>query len=312
LNVILLGATSFIGINLAIKLSERKDVHLTLVDAKDEYFETIRKLNLPNTIFKVCTFSDETDFNSLLEKQDIVYHLVSTTIPSTSNQHIYIEIKANIDVTALLLDACVQNNIKQLIFFSSGGAVYGKENKCPLKEETPTYPITSYGIQKITIEKLIYLYNYMYGLDYRVVRLSNPYGPYQRPNGILGAVNTFIYRALKKEEIVVYGDGSVIRDFIYIDDAIAAVIRLSDSTTKQKTFNIGSGKGTSINELLGEIKKTLNLDLNIKYTEGRKIDVPVNYLDVSKYEKYYGKISTNTLSDGVVKTANFIKQFYGL
>lgn len=106
------------------------------------------------------------------------------------------------------------------------GQVYGKEVDCPLKEKTATNPISSYGVQKVTIEKLLYLYRYMYGLDYRIIRLANPYGPYQRPNGVLGAVTTFTYKALKGDKIVVYGDGSVVRDFIYIDDAIRAIMKI--------------------------------------------------------------------------------------
>src|SRR5699024_12605289 len=91
---------------------------------------------------------------------------------------------------------------------------------------------------------------YLYGLDYRIIRLANPYGPYQRPNGILGAVTTFTFKALRGEKVVVYGDGSVIRDFIYIDDAIKGILNIVDGVNKHHTFNLGSGQGTSIKEVL--------------------------------------------------------------
>ena len=105
-------------------------------------------------------------FSDLVNAQDIVYHLISTTVPSTSNQHIAEEIKANVMLSANLFEACVYQKVKKVVFISSGGTVYGKEAKCPLSEETPTNPISAYGVQKITIEKLLYLYNYMYGLVY--------------------------------------------------------------------------------------------------------------------------------------------------
>ena len=218
--VILFGGAGFIGTNLAIKLSQDSNNDITLVDTDIKFFEELKKLKLNKILYVESKFNEDTDFDELLEGQEIVYHLVSTTVPTTSNQQIPQEISANIIVTSKLLEACVRCNVKKVIFISSGGTVYGKEVCCPLKEETPTYPISSYGLQKITIEKLLYLYNCMYNIDYRVVRLANPYGPYQRPNGILGAVSTFTYKALNDEEITVYGDGSVIRDFIYIEGSI--------------------------------------------------------------------------------------------
>lgn len=306
--VILFGGAGFIGTNLAIKLSQDSNNDITLVDTDIKFFEELKKLKLNKILYVESKFNEDTDFDELLEGQEIVYHLVSTTVPTTSNQQIPQEISANIIVTSKLLEACVRCNVKKVIFISSGGTVYGKEVCCPLKEETPTYPISSYGLQKITIEKLLYLYNCMYNIDYRVVRLANPYGPYQRPNGILGAVSTFTYKALNDEEITVYGDGSVIRDFIYIDDVVEAIIKIATQDVELKTFNLGCGYGTSIKQLLDIISSTLGLELNVSYREGRKVDVPVNYLDISRYEKYYGKLNPISLEEGIKRTAEFMKK----
>ena len=150
----------------------------------------------------------------------------------------------------------------------------------------------------------------MYGLDYRIIRLANPYGPYQRPDGVLGAVTTFTYKVLRGEEIIVYGDGSVVRDFIYIDDAIRAILNIVDGTSGKHTFNLGCGYGTSIKQVLDTIQEILGLDMKTVYKEGRKVDVPVNYLDISKYEKYYGKLNPLSLKDGIRKTADFMKENY--
>ena len=231
-------------------------------------------------------------------------------MPATSNQQISQELVANVIFSANLLDACVRCNVKKVVFLSSGGAVYGKEVDCPLKEKTATNPISSYGVQKISIEKLLYLYRYLYGLDYRIIRLANPYGPYQRPNGIQGAVTTFTYKALKGEEIVVYGDGSVVRDFIYIDDAIRGIIKIVDGENKHHTFNLGCGYGTSIKQLINIISSTLNVELKVTYKEARKVDVPVNYLDISRYEKYYGALNPISLQEGIMRTAQFMTDHY--
>lgn len=312
MKVLLLGGAGFIGTNLAIRLSKRLDAQVTVADRAPEYFETLRSLSLPHVSFAVSTFDENTDFDALLEGQDMVFHLVSTTVPTTSNAHIYEEMRANVDVTALLLEACVRQRVGRVVFFSSGGTVYGKASACPLAETVATQPISAYGIQKVTIEKLLYLYGYLYGLDWRVVRLSNPYGPYQRPNGILGAATTFIYKALRGEEITVYGDGSVVRDFIYIDDAIDAVLQVAFGEADDKTFNIGSGKGTSIASLLAEVQDALGTDANVRHLPGRKVDVPVNYLDISRYESAFGTLRQRSLRDGILQTADFMHDYYRL
>lgn len=306
MNVLLFGAAGFIGTNLALKLQEDPNVRLTLVDVNTDYFHPVLRTN--SITLLQSPISEETDFESLFRGQDVVYHLVSTTVPTTSNQQIADELTANVVMTAKLLDGCVKCGVKKVVFISSGGTVYGRQTGCPLSEDTPTNPITAYGVQKITIEKLLYLYHYMHGLDYRVVRLANPYGPYQRPNGILGAVTTFTYKALRGEKICVYGDGSVVRDFIYIDDAVQAIIKIANSDTVHKVFNLGSGYGTSIRQVLTAIESALQLKLDISWLPGRAVDVPVNYLDISRYESAFGPLSPVSLETGVLKTAAFMKE----
>lgn len=310
MKVLLLGAAGFIGTNLAIELAKDTKNTITLVDRKKEYFANILKHNFSNIEIKESALNETSVFEDFLYGEDVVYHLVSTNVPTTSNQHITQAIQENVIFSSRLFDACVKCGVKKLVFVSSGGTVYGKEANCPLQENTPTNPITSYGVQKITIEKLLYLYNYMYGLDYRIIRLANPYGPYQRPNGVLGAVTTFTYKALKNEEITVYGDGTVVRDFIYIDDAIRAIKNIVNGENKHHTFNLGSGCGTSISDVLQTIEEALGVKLQINYKPGRRVDVPVNYLDISRYEYYYGKLNPISLHDGIIRTAEFLKSNY--
>jgi len=306
MNIVLLGAAGFIGTNLALNLIKNKENQVTLVDKSKTFFTNQSMLSMKNIKIVESQFEEDTDYDYLLDGQDVVYHLISTTVPTTSNLQIPQELTANVVMTARLLEACVRNKVKKVVFISSGGTIYGKEIGCPLSEDTPTYPISSYGVQKVTIEKLLYLYNYMYGLDYRVIRLANPYGPYQRPNGILGAVTTFTYKALSKEEIIVFGDGSVVRDFIYIDDAVRAIGNIVEGESKYRTFNLGCGYGTSIKEVIDTIHEALKIDVKVKFTESRKVDVPINYLDISRYERIYGKLHPISLLEGIKRTAEFM------
>ena len=308
MNILILGAAGFIGTNLTLKLAEDQGNTITLVDRNAMYFDQIKKMKLSNLKYIENDLQVNSNFKKIVCGQDVIYHLLSTTVPTTSNQHISQELMSNVILTSNLLDACVKCGVKKIAFISSGGTVYGKDVTCPLKEEDQTKPINSYGIQKITIEKLLYLYKYMYGLDYRIIRLANPYGPYQRPNGVLGVVTTFTYKALKNEKIIVYGDGSVVRDFIYIEDAIKGILNIVNGNSIYRTFNLGCGYGTSIKEVLECIGKVLNVEMKIEYTTARKVDVPVNFLDISRYEKSYGKLNAIPLKEGIVKTAKFMKK----
>lgn len=312
MNILVLGAAGFIGKNLIMDLLKNNNDRITAVDKKIEYFCEIKEKNYDNLKIETATFDIDMNFERLLKNQDVVYHLVSSTVPTTSNQHISYELTANVIFSANLFDACVRNGVKKVVFISSGGTVYGKEVNCPLSEETITNPISGYGLQKITIEKLLYLYKYMYNLNYRIIRLANPYGPYQRPNGVLGAVTTFTYKALKGEEIIVYGDGSVVRDFIYIDDAIGAIKKIANGNSKHNTFNLGCGYGTSIKQLVEKIQNTLDIKMNIVYKRAREVDVPMNYLDISRYEKSYGSLNPISLTDGIRNTAEFMKKYYNI
>ena len=310
MKIILLGAAGFIGINLAIELAKNPNNKITMISRNQSHFKTLENMHSSRLNMVESNLTMDSDYDSLVSGQDIVYHLISSTIPTTSNKYIAEEFKGNVVLSANLFEACVHQNVKKVVFLSSGGTVYGKESDCPLNENAPTNPITSYGVQKITIEKLLYLYNYMHGLDYRVVRLSNPYGPYQRPNGVLGAVSTFTYKALKGEEINVYGDGSVVRDFIYIDDAIRGIQKIVNGDDKYHTFNLGCGYGTSIRQLLATIERVLGIKIQVKYTEARKVDVPVNYLNISRYETAYGSLNPISLEDGIKKTIEFMRAYY--
>lgn len=312
MKILLLGAAGFIGTNLVIELAKNPENEITVVDRNKQYFKTLEKMHFPYLNIIESDLAMDSDYEKLVCGHDLVYHLISTTAPTTSNQHIAEELKGNVVLSANLFEACVHQGVQKVVFLSSGGTVYGKESKCPLNEKTPTNPITSYGIQKVSIEKLLYLYNYMYGLDYRIIRLTNPYGPYQRPNGVLGAVTTFTFKTLRNEEIQVYGDGSVVRDFIYIEDAVKGIQKIVNGKNRHHTFNLGCGYGTSIKQVLETIERALNIEVNVRYTEGRKVDVPVNYLDIKRFETAYGSLNPLSLEEGIKKTAKFMREFYNL
>lgn len=306
MRVSILGAAGFIGTNLIMSLMRDSSDDILAVDESESYFDEC--VRAPNVHLCECSFSAETDFKALLAGQEIVYHLVSTNNPTCSNHNIGKDIADNVLISIGILDACVANHVKKVIFISSGGTVYGDKVVCPIKENAITNPINTYGIQKLTIEKLFYLYHHMYGLDYSIIRLANPYGPHQRPNGRLGVVTTFVYKALKNELLTVYGDGNVIRDYIYIDDAVDGIISIAGNESDEKVFNLGSGKGTSVNQVISIIQQILDREIAVRYIAGRSVDVPANILDVTKYRTMFGVNELIPLEKGVELTIDYLKK----
>ena len=306
MRVSILGAAGFIGTNLIMSLMHDASYDILAVDESKEYFS--KCVRRPNVRLCECSFHAETDFKVLLAGQEMVYHRVSTNNPTCSNHNIGKDIADNLLISVNILEACVTNHIKKVIFISSGGTVYGDRVMCPIKESAVTNPISTYGLQKLTIEKLFYLYHHMHGLDYSIVRLANPYGPYQRPNGRLGVVTTFAYKALKNEVLTVYGDGNVVRDYIYIDDAIEGIRRIAENRSKEKVFNLGSGKGTCVNQVIKIIQQKLGRDVTVEYIASRSVDVPVNVLDVTKYKTTFGVGDVTPLEKGIGLTLDYLKK----
>lgn len=306
MKAMILGAGGFIGTNLSIKLIN-EHINVTLVDYSSQKIPLSIKNSDYTKLHNMC-FNKESDFDTLVSGFDIIYHLISTTIPSNSNQSISQEFDDNVITTIKFLDACVRQKVKRVVFISSGGTVYGLTGNLSIAEDFQTNPINAYGLQKLTIEKLLYLYHYQFGLDYRVVRLSNPYGPYQNPLGGQGVITAFIYNTINGLPLNIWGNGTVIRDYIYIDDAVNAIFNISGDLTKEKVYNVGSGIGISILDIINEIKVSLNLNMNLVFQEGRKVDVPINILDINRYVKEFGTGNMISMKQGIINTAKFLKE----
>jgi len=251
-------------------------------------------------------FTNEEDVASAVFGCDIIYHLVSTTLPQSSNDNPAFDVETNVVSTLHLLEVARQTKVGKIIFISSGGTVYGVPLKLPISEDHPTNPLCSYGIHKLAIEKYLFLYKKLHGLDYCVLRLANPYGERQRPKAVQGAVSVFIYKALLNEEVVIWGDGSVVRDYIYVRDAVDAMVKAIDYDGDIRTFNIGSGKGHSLNEILAEIERFLERPVKVRYTPGRSIDVSANILNIERAVNLLHWQPTLTFREGLERTLEWL------
>ena len=183
--------------------------------------------------------------------------------------------------TLYALDAARASGVERVVFVSSGGTVYGVPEQIPIPETHPTHPICGYGIHKLSVEKYLHLYEQLHGVPYRVLRLSNPYGIEQVANRPQGVIGNFVYKALHGEPLEIWGDGSVVRDYVYIEDVMDAFLRVATHEGPARVFNIGSGEGHSIVDIREIIEEAVGRALDVTYGGARDVDVPANVLDVS-------------------------------
>jgi UDP-glucose 4-epimerase len=247
-------------------------------------------------------FLNQVDIWNVLPNSDVVYHLVSATVPQTSNDNPILDVEANILGTLRLLDAAREAQVKNIVFASSGGTVYGIPKEIPIKEIHPTDPTSSYGITKLMIEKYLYLYSTLYGLNYCVLRIANAYGERQPVTGTQGVIGAFLNKALHNSEITVWGDGSIMRDYIYIDDIVSALIKAGTYNGEPRIFNIGAGKGHSVNDIINILEQVIRRPLIKNYMPGRVFDIPVNVLDISRAIKYLHWQPTIGIMEGISRT----------
>lgn len=247
-------------------------------------------------------FLNPADLDAGITDSDVFFHLVSTTDPKKSNDDPAYDVETNVVGTINLLLKIVKGRVGKVIFASSGGTVYGLPQEIPIREDHETNPISSYGITKLTVEKYLALFNRLYGLDYCVLRVANAYGERQPMQGSQGVIGAFLYKAIHKQEVEIWGEGNQIRDFIYAKDIAAAFEKVMTYSGEQKVMNIGSGDGYSINDILHTIEQTIKAPLNVKYLPGRQFDVPINILDSTLAMKNLDWQPRISLPEGIARS----------
>lgn len=276
MKALVLGGNGFIGTHLVDAL--------LLAGHSVRVFDRGADVNRPplsNVDYRLCDFGDVPALAEALEDIDIVYHLISTTVPSTSNFDPFADIQGNLINTVRLLQLMVQKGIHRIIFLSSGGTVYGVPDVLPIPETHPLRPICSYGVIKVAIENYLFMYKSLQGLQPIVIRASNPYGTRQGHTGVQGLISTVLKRILSGKKIEIWGDGSVTRDFIYISDLVDFCLKAGESDICG-IFNAGSGTGYSINEVLSLISSATGKKIDLITKQSRTYDVPSVVLDISK------------------------------
>jgi UDP-glucose 4-epimerase len=298
---VVLGGGGFVGTNLCRALVGRV--------ASLRIFG--RRLSFPEAVDNVewisGDFTDTERLTTAISGCDVVFHLLNATTPASSNLDKVADLQANVVGTLRLLDACRAEGVRRVIFVSSGGTIYGIPKLVPTPESAPTSPITAYGVSKLAIEKYLSLYEYSYGLEYRALRVANPFGPYQLAVKHQGAIAAFMRQVLLQQPIEIWGDGSVVRDYIYIDDVVRAMTAAVEHQGPSRVFNIGSGEGRSLRDIVASIESVSGIKASVRYVDGRSIDVPRSVLDTRLAHAELGWQPQFDFPAGIRRTWDWIK-----
>lgn len=301
MRIVLIGGAGFIGTNIALSL--KKQGYDVLVLDREEANQT--RLTKHGIAFQTCDYLSGQNIEDTLERGDCVVHLASTSLPNLSNQNIYKDAQENILASIQLFESCVKRKVSKIIYSSSGGQVYGIPESVPLNEHHATNPTSAYGIHKLAVEKYLLLFSKLYGIDSLILRIANPYGPGQLPFRGQGVVATFIASAYLGKEVEIWGDGRAIRDYIYITDLTEAFVKAICYQGKEQIFNIGSGIGTSVLDILNAVETATGKEIVRTFIKAKTSDVSVNVLDCNKaYEELHWKQHIS-LSDGIKQMTQY-------
>ncbi|MCQ2304423.1 MAG: NAD-dependent epimerase/dehydratase family protein [Bacteroidales bacterium] len=299
--ILLLGGYGFLGTNI-LKYIEDNLKTVFRVIVFDKLVNNQAGLRLGCV---VDSYSGDFSDTMLLEKMfvdheiDLVIHSLSTTVPALSLNSRY-DIESNLVPTIELLNCMVRHNVQDIVYISSGGAVYGDAHNSKHKESDDVFPISSYGVVKLATEKYLMQYSKVFGLRPLIIRLSNPYGPYHFSKR-QGICNVALDAALADEKFNVWGDGAALKDYIYVDDFVNIMFALIDRKICNQVINIGSGQLVSVNEILKLIKELVPT-FTWEYGEASRFDVSHFELDLQKLHDIIGTYVFMPIREGLAKT----------
>ena len=301
--ILVTGGAGFIGSTLVDKLiSEGHELVVldNLASGKRDY------INPQAKFYEVDICSPEVADVFVIEKPEIVYHLAAQIDVRISVSDPVLDNKINAVGSLNILENCRQSGVKKFIFVSTGGAIYGEAAEIPTTEKAPTYPLSPYGIHKLTTEKYCNFYREVYGLDYTILRFANVYGPRQYKGGEAGVVSIFIEHAVAGKECFINGDGLQTRDYVYVDDVVAALSKAKE-VTYQGEINIGCAKEVTLIDVVSAIKASLGAEFEPKHAPAKPGEQRRSCLSYALANKVLGWEPKVDINEGVKRTIEWTK-----
>lgn len=296
--ILVLGGNGFLGRNLCTYLADKgEEVYsfdMSLPEKEDKRIKYISG-----------DFFDDYTLEKLVKGMDVIYHAICTLNPGNSNEKCIVGYERDFVQTAKLC-YYIKDTECRMIFFSSGGTVYGNQELQPICEDAVPVPINHYGNLKLCIENTIRTFNFQMKKNMLIARISNPYGPGQDYHKGVGFIDAAIKRAISGETIEIWGDGTVVRDYIYIDDLCKMLYALIDYRGNTEVFNLSSNTGVSQNDIVA-ILKDLVPDMKVEYLPGRSVDAKKIILDNERIHSICD-FDMVSIEDGIRRYYEYIRQ----
>jgi UDP-glucose 4-epimerase len=310
--VLITGGMGFIGSNLAIRMTEL-GAHVTILDAMIPDYGG-NEFNIAPAVDQIrvnyCDIRDEMAVSYLCREQDYVFHLAGQVCHLMSLSNPFPDIEMNITGTAVLMEALRKYNRDATVVYTGTRGQYGPSVTLPVNEEAPTNPKGIYEISNLTAEKIIKVYNDVHGIKSVLLRLTNIYGPRsQMRHSRFGVANWFIRLAMDDDTIQVYGDGSILRDFCYVNDCVDAILRLAVTPQAYgEIFNVGSDVPVNFLDLAKTIIETAGCGRweFAEFSSERRAQEPGDFLsDISKIRRIAGWDPVTPLKEGLARTIEY-------
>jgi len=305
MKVLVTGGAGFIGSHVVDALISA-GYEVVVVD--DLSTGNLANLNPAATFYQVDIRSPQLAEVFEKERSDYVDHHAAQMDVRRSIADPLFDAEVNVIGSINLIECCRRYGVKRLIYISTGGAVYGEPEYLPCDEAHPVNPICPYGASKHTVEHYLYMYQQNYGLDYIVLRYPNVYGPRQDPHGEAGVVAIFTGQMLAGGQVVINGDGEQQRDFVYVEDCAQANLMAMTSQNANQIYNLGYGRGTTVNEIFTTLKNITGYQLAATHGPAKVGETRQIYLDATKAQKELGWKPTVDLEEGLQRTADYFKR----
>ncbi len=304
MKILVTGGAGFIGSNLVDSLISHGHSVCVIDDLSSGKLDYIHK---EAKFYQLSIIDKKISKIFAKENFDIIYHLAAQIDVRVSVANPEIDNNINVLGGLNILENCKAFGVKKIIFSSTGGAIYGLTEEIPTSENCLTYPLSPYGINKLTFEKYLYYFYNQYNLNFSILRFGNVYGPRQFKGGEAGVIAIFCEQAVNREELTIFGDGKQTRDYVYVDDVVSAMILCLNIDCRGE-LNIATSIETDLWQIIDQLENTLGYKLKVKQEDpklGEQRRSALSYKRANDVLNWEPKFS---LEEGIKNTINWTKK----